>query len=287
VIFGVVGKEMKRTREATEKPANKSNRDSSKRSKVVENNEIVVKPSSQKDEESDDEIYDPFLHKKALASSSCFATMGPGEILVILDLASLEIVKTKKGDFQLLNCDDHIGLIRKFHKDPSDYRPDIIHQELMAVLDSPLNKLNKIKVIVHTEKNVLFEVNPKTRIPRTFKRFSGLMVQLLHKLKIRSADGQDMLLKVIKNPISSHLPPGAHIIGFSHHGTLQSPANFAKSLPTDKPIVLVFGAQATRGIISEDHPYIQDLASISQFPLSGIVAINRVLGAIEETWGVA
>jgi len=30
-------------------------------------------------------------------------------------------------------------------------------------------------VYIHTEKNVLIEVNPHTRIPRTFKRFSGLM----------------------------------------------------------------------------------------------------------------
>lgn len=135
------------------------------------------------------------------------------EITVILDIASLEIVKTKKGDFQLLNCDDHIGLMRKHNKNPQDYRPDIIHQELMAVLDSPLNKAGKVKVYVHTEKNVLIEINPKTRIPRTFKRFSGLMVQLLHRLKIRSADGKDMLLKVVKNPISRHLPAGARCYG--------------------------------------------------------------------------
>ena len=45
----------------------------------------------------------------------------------------------------------------------------------MAVLDSPLNKANRVKVYVHTEKNVLIEVNPKTRVPRTFKRFAGLM----------------------------------------------------------------------------------------------------------------
>lgn len=135
------------------------------------------------------------------------------EITVILDIASLEIVKTKKGDFQLLNCDDHIGLMKKHNKDPQDYRPDIIHQELMAVLDSPLNKAGKVKCFVHTEKNVLIEINPKTRIPRTFKRFSGLMVQLLHRLKIRSADGKDMLLKVVKNPISRHLPAGARCYG--------------------------------------------------------------------------
>ena len=32
-------------------------------------------------------------------------------LIVILDKASLEIVKTKNGDFALLNCDDHISLM--------------------------------------------------------------------------------------------------------------------------------------------------------------------------------
>jgi rRNA small subunit pseudouridine methyltransferase Nep1 len=142
------------------------------------------------------------------------AGMGSGRtIIVILDLASLETVKTKKGDFQLLNCDDHIPLMKKHNKDPQQYRPDIVHQELMAVLDSPLNKAGKVKLYMHTEKNVLVEINPKTRLPRTFKRFSGLMVQLLHRLKIRSVDGNDTLLKVIKNPISRHLPAGARCFG--------------------------------------------------------------------------
>jgi hypothetical protein len=30
-------------------------------------------------------------------------------------------------------------------------------------------------VFVRTQKNVLFKVNPSTRLPRTFKRFCGLM----------------------------------------------------------------------------------------------------------------
>ena len=71
-----------------------------------------------------------------------------------------------------------VTLRKKHNKDPAAYRPDIIHQELMAVLDSPLNKANRVRVYVHTEKNVLIEVNPKTRVPRTFKRFAGLMGRL-------------------------------------------------------------------------------------------------------------
>jgi rRNA small subunit pseudouridine methyltransferase Nep1 len=49
---------------------------------------------------------------------------------------------------------------------------------------------------IHTANNVLIQVNPQVRIPRTFKRFSGLMLQLLQKLSIRSTNGPDKLLKV-------------------------------------------------------------------------------------------
>jgi rRNA pseudouridine-1189 N-methylase Emg1 (Nep1/Mra1 family) len=31
---------------------------------------------------------------------------------------------------------------------------------------------------------------------------------------------------------------------------------------------------------------LQDMVSISEYPLSGVVAINRVMGAIEGHWGI-
>ena len=38
-------------------------------------------------------------------------------------------------------------------------------------------------------------------------------VQLLHKMSIRAVDGTDTLLKIIRNPITVHLPVGARVIG--------------------------------------------------------------------------
>lgn len=43
------------------------------------------------------------------------------------------------------------------------------------LMDSPLNRAGLLQVYIHTQKNVLIEVNPQTRIPRTFDRFCGLM----------------------------------------------------------------------------------------------------------------
>lgn len=50
------------------------------------------------------------------------------------------------------------------------------------LFDSPLNRAGLLQVYVHTEKNALIEINPQTRIPRTFKRFSGLMGMLFFLL---------------------------------------------------------------------------------------------------------
>lgn len=50
---------------------------------------------------------------------------------------------------------------------------------------------------VHTAKNVLIQISPHVRLPRTFRRFCGLMVQLLQKMSIRATNGPDKLLKVI------------------------------------------------------------------------------------------
>ena len=96
----------------------------------------------------------------------------------------------------LLNCDDHGAFLRKHKRDPADYRPDILHQAMLILLDSPLNKAGLLKLFVQSEKGVLIEVSPQIRIPRTFKRFCGLMCQLLFKLSLRASNGPHKLLKV-------------------------------------------------------------------------------------------
>ncbi|KAH7904686.1 EMG1/NEP1 methyltransferase-domain-containing protein [Hygrophoropsis aurantiaca] len=138
-------------------------------------------------------------------------------LFVILEQACLEAYRVSSGGkgkgaregdvkYTLLNCDDHQGILAKTGRDIADARPDITHQCLLTLLDSPLNKAGLLQVYIHTAKGVLIEVNPHVRIPRTFKRFSGLMVQLLHKLSIRGVNGPEKLLKVIKNPVTDHLP---------------------------------------------------------------------------------
>eukprot|EP00555_Chaetoceros_dichaeta_P012967 CAMPEP_0198264628 /NCGR_PEP_ID=MMETSP1447-20131203/16266_1 /TAXON_ID=420782 /ORGANISM="Chaetoceros dichaeta, Strain CCMP1751" /LENGTH=280 /DNA_ID=CAMNT_0043953627 /DNA_START=93 /DNA_END=935 /DNA_ORIENTATION=+ len=215
------------------------------------------------------------------------------KIIVLLDQARLETVKNRRNIFELLNCDDHRELCKKkLKRDPKEFRPDICHQELLALIDSPLNKSGHLQVYIRTSNKVLIEVHPSIRIPRTYKRFSGLIVQLLHKMKIKAGTSSTTLMKVIKNPFSQHLPPGTRVYGMSCEGQMYSPFGLANSLiPSDPstqlpPVCFVIGAMASGHVTVEDHPYIEKMIGVSEYPLSGAAAISRILGGIEHHWGI-
>merc|ERR1712142_1197681 len=101
-------------------------------------------------------------------------------LIVVLENANLELVKNGK-EVQLLNSDKHSNILKKHKRELGSARPDITHQTLLCLMDSPLNRANLLQVYIRTTKNVLIEINPQTRIPRTFDRFCGLMVNLLEK----------------------------------------------------------------------------------------------------------
>ena len=109
------------------------------------------------------------------------------KIFIVLEKANLEVAAFKKHETVLLNGDDHANYImNKLKKDPADFRPDITHQCLLTLMDSPLNKAGKLQVYVTTASNQVIKVHHSTRIPRTFKRFSSLFAQLLKRLSIRA-----------------------------------------------------------------------------------------------------
>jgi rRNA small subunit pseudouridine methyltransferase Nep1 len=214
------------------------------------------------------------------------------KLYVVLEQANLETIKVGER-FELLNSEDHATMLRKRKREANEARPDITHQCLLALLDSPLNRAGMLQVYIHTANNVLIEVHPSTRIPRTFRRFSFLMVQLLHKLSVHAADGPDKLLRVVKNPVTAHLPPGCRRVGFEfdtptcahvrHHlrGLLR-PGAAADPAAADALCVVV-GAMA-HGNVAAD--YIDSTISISQYPLSAAVTCGKLCDAMEELWGV-
>lgn len=212
-------------------------------------------------------------------------------LIVVLSQACLETYKMNTsggpgGDrYALLNCDDHQGLLRKMGRDIAEARPDITHQCLLTLLDSPINKAGKLQVYIQTARGVLIEVNPSVRIPRTFKRFSGLMVQLLHKLNIRSENSKEVLLKVIKNPITDHLPTKCRKVTLSFDAKLRKVQDYVTTLDEDESICVFVGAMA-RGKDNFADEYVDEKIGLSDYPLSASVACSKFCHGCEDVWGI-
>lgn len=238
------------------------------------------KQNSSSDDESENLKETPYAFN---SSKNTFIKRDSKRLIVVLENANLETVKIGK-QYELLNCDHHKQQILKYKKDPSQCRPDILHQCLLMLLDSPLNRAGLLQIYIHTNKKVLIEVNPQTRIPRTFDRFCGLMVQLLHKLSIRATDTSQKLLKVIKNPITDHLPVGClkYQTSFTAETVLRN--NEIPNICKDnEPVVVVIGAFA-KGNLNCD--YTDKTVSISNYPLSAAITCARFCMAFEDKWNV-
>lgn len=210
-------------------------------------------------------------------------------LIVVLEKASLELSFGKKGK-EIMNCDDHKNQIQKSGKDFAQYRPDIVHDCLKTLLDSPLNKAGLLQIYIHTATNVLIEVNPSLRIPRTYKRFAGLMAELIDKHKIRATNSRDVLMKVIANPVSQYLPPGGRKVALSVHGKVQSCQSFAaEAKEVDIPVTVSIGAVST-GEPSEEEKfggeYAAEKIAISNYGLSAAVCCSKICDAFEEVWGI-
>lgn len=209
-------------------------------------------------------------------------------LIVVLAGALLETcrINSPSGDrYALLNCDDHQTLLNKMNRDISQARPDITHQCLLTLLDSPINKAGKLQVYIHTSRGVLIEINPSVRIPRTFKRFSGLMVQLLHRLSIKSVNSEERLLRVIKNPITDHLPTNCRKISLSFDAPVVRVQDYIKTLDPAESLCVFVGAIA-RGKDDFADEYIDEKIGVSNYPLSASVACSKLCHGCEDAWGI-
>jgi rRNA small subunit pseudouridine methyltransferase Nep1 len=236
-------------------------------------------------------------------------------VTVVLENANLELVKRagSGGGQALLSSDDHGALLRKMKRDPNEARPDITHQCLLTLLDSPLNKAGRLTIYIRTKRNVLISVHPQTRIPRTIRRFSGLMVELLQRLKVRGTSGTKPLLQVIRNPITSHLPVGQRRVLCTYNSdnvvdirddakrTIEdaiaqrsirksaadcdvSDGETADCAPEDDIHVLyVVGAMA-HGKVDAD--WTDEAICISEYPLSAATVCSRIMYAYECAAGI-
>lgn len=70
----------------------------------------------------------------------------------------------------------------------------------------------------------------------------------MHKFSVRASEGSMKLLKVIKNPVTSHLPVGSKKIATSF--SAKRVVNPRDIVPENEPIAIIVGAMAHGQVIT-------------------------------------
>ncbi|QRW15846.1 ribosomal RNA small subunit methyltransferase mra1 [Rhizoctonia solani] len=183
-------------------------------------------------------------------------------LIVVLEQACLEAYKVSSNSgngrdakYALLNCDDHQGILAKTGRDIADARPDITHQCLLTLLDSPLNKAGRLQVSTFT--------------PTEHSR----------------RNGSEKLLKVIKNPVTDHFPTNTYKITLSGDSQTVKLSNYLPTLPETHSIAVFVGAMA-RGKDDFADAIVDEKISISDYALSASVACGKFCCALEDLWDI-
>ena len=99
----------------------------------------------------------------------------------------------------------------------------------MSILSTPLFQRNLVNVYVHTIDNKVIFFGKQVRIPKSFRRFEGLMIKLFQEKEIKENlkddDRYRYLLKIEKNMTFDNLLGKViqphKVIGFSNTGILK------------------------------------------------------------------
>ena len=218
-------------------------------------------------------------------------------ITIILVESSLELIpkemykhssvisyskKFKKISSQtLLDNSWHFGAMKGLDNEIKRGRPDIVHLTLLSLCTTPAFYENKIKVFIHTINDEIISINNKTKLPKSYHRFQGLMEKLFFTKKIQAED--EILMKLKQSSLSellSKIKPN-QIIGLTTKGQKNTIEKIVKQIP-ENSCILIGGFQ--KGHFSnETQRIIEKSFSINDLSLEAHIVASRLVYEYEKT----
>lgn len=184
-------------------------------------------------------------------------------------------------------------------------RPDIVHFALMEALSTPLFFSGRLNVYLHTINDKLIFIGENLRIPKSYFRFEGLMIDLFEKKVIKSHkaacnddnannnkddnNNNNILLRLhddmtFEEVIKKVVKP-AKLIGLSKVG-IQSTAQaiVAKNISEENTdCAFIVGGFAKGHFSNNTTAWFNRLYSISHYSLEAHVVIARLLYECENS----
>ncbi len=166
-------------------------------------------------------------------------------------------------------------------------RPDIVHNTLLQILETPLNWEGRLQVHVHTQEDKVIWVNPKVRLPKNYVRFVGLVEQLYRDRQVPSKGDPLLTIDTIGlEALIERIAPDMKV-GLSRIGEPELMRNVANRMSiAERPSVIIGGfprghfQQATRELVPQ-------LYSVDQETLDAWVVAGRFVYDFEWAIGLA
>jgi len=162
-------------------------------------------------------------------------------------------------------------------------RVDILHRALLTILDSKLCMDGKIiGILIHTINNEVYFVDPKTRLPRHYFRFLGLMEKLLVEKSI-CADEETLIRKC--SSLTEELEKNniGYVVGLSRRGREENLQDYIqRTLQRHSKIAFVVGAFPEGYFSEEIQRHIDDIISLGKESYTTSYVLCKIINHCEQ-----
>ncbi len=178
----------------------------------------------------------------------------------------------------LLDRSFHHGAMLKLKDGLKRGRPDLVHVTLLSATGTPLYIDGMLKVFVHTHADEVLEFRERTRVPKSYFRFRGLVEQALTQrpsaglLKVRSSS----FGRLVKDVGSDS------VVGLSTQGRRTSMDELGAMIGAAKNPCVVIGGFAHGHFSPEALEAMDELVRIHEKPLDAHVVAARVIYEVER-----
>ncbi len=215
----------------------------------------------------------------------------PKEIQIHSTVINSAKKKGKKACDILLDISLHYRAMKSLPKWYKRGRPDIVHISLLLALSSPLNDSGLLRFYIHTLNDIIIHVDPKTRIPRNYNRFVGLMEQLLKLGKVPPNSSKPLMV-VEKRSLQQFMYEKGfdEIILLHEKGIKRSPdtlGNFIASLMNnDRKVCIIIGGFQHGDFEESTLKLATKKISIYPKVLEAWIVLSRVIEGIENALNI-
>jgi rRNA small subunit pseudouridine methyltransferase Nep1 len=164
-------------------------------------------------------------------------------------------------------------------------RPDIVHNTLLQVLETPLNWESQLRVLVHTQGDDLIRINPKVRLPKNYIRFVGLIEQLFAEKKVPSVNESLLTIEKCNLPTLVRKLRSSRVIAFSRLGKPASLKVVAAQTSQLKDPLILIGAFPRGHFTPYTSRLIDEIYSVDREPLDAWVVAGRFVYDVEWALG--